>query len=63
MPILSKSKWALISVSIAVLIFSFFVFYRDTQEFFSSLTAAILSAALVLGALIIMSWLIRVFMK
>ncbi|WP_068469545.1 hypothetical protein [Candidatus Protochlamydia phocaeensis] len=49
--------------SLAVLIFGFLLFYGDTQEFFSSISAAVLSALLVLISFIALSWLARVFTR
>ena len=59
----SRRYWIIAIISLVVFILTFFIFFRDTQEFFSSLTAAVFSALLVLGTLIIGSWLLRVFTK
>ncbi len=59
----SKIQWTIAMISLVVFILTFFIFFRETQEFFSSLTAAILGTILVLGSLIIVSWLIQVFKK
>jgi predicted RND superfamily exporter protein len=59
----SKRDWVIAIISLVVFILTFFILFRETQEIFSSLTAAIFSALLVWGALIIISWLIRVFTK
>lgn len=59
----SRTHWVIAMISLAVFILTFFIFFRDTYEFYSSLTAAILSAALTLITLIVISWFVRVFMK
>ena len=48
-------------VSMITLILAFFLFYSETNEWMGSLAAAILTAALTLGAMIILRWLTEVF--
>ncbi len=57
------THWIIAIISLAVFILTFFIFFRDTYETFSSLVAAILSSLLTLGALIVMSWFTQVFKK
>lgn len=59
----SKIHWGIGIISLFVFILTFFIFFRETQELLSSLTAALLSTLLVLASLIIVSWFIRVFTK
>jgi hypothetical protein len=63
MPASSITKWSIAILTFAAFILTFFILFRDTNEIFSSLTAAILSSFLTLGALIVMSWFAKVFMK
>lgn len=56
----STVHWIIAILSLGVFILTFFIFFRDTHEIFSSLTAAILGALLTLGALIVLNWLARV---
>lgn len=44
---------------ICVFILTFFVFFRETHELLSSLTAALFSAALTIGALITIYWIYK----
>lgn len=50
-------------ISLVVFILTFFIFFRETHEIFSSLTAAILGALILAGAMIVVGWLIRVCSK
>jgi hypothetical protein len=59
----SKLDWVIAIISFTVFTLTFFTCFWKTHEIFSSLMAAILTMLLVLGALIVMSWLARVFMK
>jgi|694.fasta_scaffold28986_8 hypothetical protein len=49
---------ASIVIAGATLLFSFVFFFRNTNEFVGSLTAAIMTAGLVWATYIIMRWLI-----
>lgn len=40
------------------LLASFILFFRDTNEFFGSLAAAVMTAALVWGTYVVLRWLI-----
>ncbi len=51
---ISVSSWVIAIISFSVLFFSFFVFYQETKEIISSITAAILSAVLVWGVMIVL---------
>lgn len=59
----SWMKWLGYGMSLVVLIIGFLLFYSDTQEWISSLMAALLSAALILGSFIALRWLVQVFTK
>jgi hypothetical protein len=59
----SFMKWFGYLASLAILIFGFFLFYWETNEWIGSLLAASLSAALAFGAFIVMRWFIDVFVK
>lgn len=59
----SIGTWLMGLCTLLTLMITFIVYYHETQELISSLTAAILSASLVLGALIVLNWLIQVFTK
>lgn len=59
----STIKWMMTILTLAAFLLTFYILFRDTHEIFSSLTAAILGAFLTLGALIVVSWFVRVFMK
>lgn len=50
-------------LSVATLILGFLLFYSQTQEPIGSLSAAILSSALVLGSFMMLYWLAEVFVK
>jgi len=50
-------------VTFAVFILTFFMFFRETRELFSSLTASILGAILIFGAFIVADWIIQIFKK
>lgn len=57
-----RGRW-IMTIVLVVFILTFFIFFRETLEFFSSLTAAILATLLVLGTIIVFRWLIRAFSK
>ncbi|CUI16810.1 hypothetical protein PNK_1193 [Candidatus Protochlamydia naegleriophila] len=59
----SMIKWGGYLVSVLVFIFGTILFYNDTKNLLSSLSAAILSALLVLISFIMISWLAQVFTK
>lgn len=59
----SIGTWLMGLFTLLTLVITFIVFYHETQEPISSLTAAILSASLLLGALIVLNWFIQVFTK
>lgn len=59
----TRIHWRISIISFVVFILTFFIFFRETREIFSSVTAAIFCTLLVLGALVIGSWLIQVFKK
>lgn len=59
----TRTHWRISIISLVVFILTFFIFFRETHELLSSVTAAILCALLALGTLIIGSWLIRIFTK
>ncbi len=63
MSIGSMIKWAGYLVSFLVFIFATILFYNDTKNLLSSLSAAVLSALLVLISFIMISWLAQVFTK
>lgn len=50
-------------VTFVVFILTFFILFRETREFFSSLTASILGAILILGMFIVIGWIIQIFKK
>lgn len=50
-------------VALGTLIFGWWLFYTDTQEWLGSLVAASLSACLVLASFLGLSWLVQVFTK
>ena len=56
-------KWLNYIISIIVFIYSFFLFYNDTQAWVGSLSAAVLSAGLVFVSLTMLRWLVQVFIK
>lgn len=45
-------------VSAVATILCFFLFYHDTQEFWKSLAASLMTGALVLGSYMVLRWLI-----
>lgn len=45
-------------VAAVTLVFALFLFYADTNEFLGSLTAALLSAALMWMAYVLVRWLV-----
>ena len=49
--------------SLLTLIVGFLLFYNKTQEPIGSLTAAILSAALVWISCIMLEWIVQIFIK
>ncbi|MFI0434555.1 MAG: hypothetical protein ACH350_02350 [Parachlamydiaceae bacterium] len=59
----TRIQWIVSIISLVVFILTFFIFFRETRELFSSGVAAIFSSLLVAVALMISSWLIKVFNK
>lgn len=59
----SMTSWVITIISLVVFILTFFIFFHETSEVYSSLTAAIFSACLVLGTLIVVSWFVKAFKK
>jgi uncharacterized membrane protein HdeD (DUF308 family) len=59
----TRKHWRISIISLAVFILTFFIFFRETHELLSSVIAAIFCVLLVLGTLIIGSWIVRVFTK
>jgi len=58
-----KSHKGIIFFSLAAFVLIFFIIFHETQEVFSSFTAALLGALMILGTLIVINWLGRVFSK
>ena len=63
MTVNSKIKWASLISSLLVFVFSFLLFYDDNQKIAGSFSAAILCALLFWLSFIMLSWLVRVFIK
>lgn len=63
MDAVSIFKWMGYILTAVTLIGGFALFYGETQEWIGSLTAAILSAILVLISFMILSWLLKAFLK
>lgn len=63
MTIRTRSLRVIIISCLVVFVLTFFIFFRETLEIFSSLSAAVLATLLALGTLIVGYWLIRVFSK
>lgn len=50
-------------IILVVFVLTFFIYFRETHEFFSSLTASSLSSILVLGVVVVVGWFVRAFTK
>jgi hypothetical protein len=57
------TRWGIPIISLVVFSLTFFIFFRETQEIFSSLTAAILGALMIFGTLIVVSWIVQALHK